>query len=44
MLNRRRFLTSTAVAGVAGFAALHLSPALAQDAPQIQIFVPAAPG
>ncbi|TIU77610.1 MAG: tripartite tricarboxylate transporter substrate binding protein BugD, partial [Mesorhizobium sp.] len=35
---------STAAAGAAGFAALHLSPAFAQDAPQIQIFVPAAPG
>jgi putative tricarboxylic transport membrane protein len=44
MLNRRRFLMSTAAAGAAGFAALHLSPAFAQDAPQIQIFVPAAPG
>ncbi|TIL81187.1 MAG: twin-arginine translocation signal domain-containing protein [Mesorhizobium sp.] len=44
MLNRRGFLTSTAAAGAAGFAALHLSPAFAQDAPQIQIFVPAAPG
>ncbi|TIT92619.1 MAG: tripartite tricarboxylate transporter substrate binding protein, partial [Mesorhizobium sp.] len=40
MLNRRRFLTSTA----AGFAALHFAPAFAQDTPQIQIFVPAAPG
>ncbi|TIX93825.1 MAG: twin-arginine translocation signal domain-containing protein, partial [Mesorhizobium sp.] len=26
MLNRRRFLMSTAAAGAAGFAALHLSP------------------
>ncbi|TIW73317.1 MAG: tripartite tricarboxylate transporter substrate binding protein, partial [Mesorhizobium sp.] len=33
MLNRRRFLTSTA----AGFAALHFTPAFAQDAPQLQI-------
>ncbi|TIT75839.1 MAG: tripartite tricarboxylate transporter substrate binding protein, partial [Mesorhizobium sp.] len=40
MLNRRRFLTSTA----AGIAALHFTPAFAQDAPQLQIFVPAAPG
>ncbi|TIU00041.1 MAG: tripartite tricarboxylate transporter substrate binding protein, partial [Mesorhizobium sp.] len=40
MLNRRRFLSTTA----AGFAALHFGPAFAQDAPQIQIFVPAAPG
>ncbi|RRI07728.1 tripartite tricarboxylate transporter substrate binding protein [Mesorhizobium tamadayense] len=44
MLNRRRFLTTTAAAGAAGFAALHLTLAFAQDAPQIQIFVPAAPG
>ena len=44
MLNRRRFLMSTAAAGAAGFAASHLTPAFAQDAPQIQIFVPAAPG
>ena len=44
MLNRRRFLMSTAAAGAAGFVATHLTPAFAQDAPQIQIFVPAAPG
>lgn len=44
MLNRRKFLTSTAAVGAAGFTALHFTPALAQDVPQIQIFVPAAPG
>ena len=44
MLNRRKFLMSTAAAGAAGFVASHLTPAFAQDAPQIQIFVPAAPG
>ncbi|QND56702.1 Bug family tripartite tricarboxylate transporter substrate binding protein [Mesorhizobium huakuii] len=44
MLNRRRFLMSTAAAGAAGLAGLHLTPAFAEGAPQIQIFVPAAPG
>ena len=44
MLNRRRFLMSTAAAGTAGLAGLHLIPAFAEGAPQIQIFVPAAPG
>ncbi|MER9129312.1 tripartite tricarboxylate transporter substrate-binding protein [Mesorhizobium sp. M0768] len=44
MLNRRRFLMSTAAAGAAGLAASHFIPAFAQDAPQLQIFVPAAPG
>lgn len=40
MLNRRAFLASTA----AGLVAAHLAPALAADAPQLEIFVPAAPG
>ncbi|TIX45437.1 MAG: twin-arginine translocation signal domain-containing protein, partial [Mesorhizobium sp.] len=44
MLNRRRFLMSTAAAGAAGLAVSHFVPAFAQDAPQLQIFVPAAPG
>ena len=41
MLDRREFLATTAAAGLA--AALPFG-ALAQDAPQIQLFVPAAPG
>ncbi|MBN9242232.1 MAG: tripartite tricarboxylate transporter substrate binding protein [Mesorhizobium sp.] len=40
MLNRRAFLASTA----AGLVAAHLAPAFAADAPQLEIFVPAAPG
>jgi putative tricarboxylic transport membrane protein len=44
MLNRRRFLMNTAAASAAGLAGLHLTPAFAEGAPQIQIFVPAAPG
>lgn len=40
MLNRRAFLASTA----AGLVAAHLTPAFAADAPQLEIFVPAAPG
>ena len=40
MLNRRRFLMSTA----AGIAGLHFTPACAQDATPISIFVAAAPG
>ncbi|KQZ33275.1 C4-dicarboxylate ABC transporter substrate-binding protein [Mesorhizobium sp. Root552] len=44
MLNRRRFLAGTAMAGVAGLVASHTTLALAQDAPQLSIFVPAAPG
>jgi putative tricarboxylic transport membrane protein len=44
MLNRRRFLAGTAIAGAAGLAASHISLAFAQDAPQLSIFVPAAPG
>ncbi|RVA05795.1 tripartite tricarboxylate transporter substrate binding protein, partial [Mesorhizobium sp. M7A.F.Ca.US.002.01.1.1] len=43
MLDRRRFLMSTAAVG-AGLMTSHLSPALAEGAPQIQLFVPAAPG
>ncbi|RWB00038.1 MAG: tripartite tricarboxylate transporter substrate binding protein [Mesorhizobium sp.] len=43
MLNRRRFLMSTAAVG-AGLMTSHLSPAYAEGAPQIQLFVPAAPG
>lgn len=42
MLNRREFLATTAAIGLA--AAFPLNGALAQDAPQLQIFVPAAPG
>lgn len=41
MLNRREFLATTAAAGLA---AAFPFGALAQDAPQIQLFVPAAPG
>jgi putative tricarboxylic transport membrane protein len=41
MLNRREFLTTTAAVGLA---AAFPFGALAQDAPQIQLFVPAAPG
>lgn len=44
MLNRRRFLAGTAMAGVAGLAASHATFALAQGLPQLSIFVPAAPG
>ncbi|AZO52985.1 MULTISPECIES: tripartite tricarboxylate transporter substrate binding protein [unclassified Mesorhizobium] len=44
MLNRRRFLMSTAAAGAAGLGASRFSPASAEGAPQIQVFVPAAPG
>ena len=41
MLNRREFLATTAAVGLA---AAFPFGALAQDAPQIQLFVPAAPG
>ena len=41
MLNRREFLATTAAAGLA---AAFPFGALAQDAPQIQLFEPAAPG
>jgi len=41
MLNRREFLATTATAGLA---AAFPFGALAQDAPQLQLFVPAAPG
>ena len=41
MLNRREFL---ATAAAAGLAAAFPFGALAQDAPQLQLFVPAAPG
>lgn len=41
MLNRREFLVTTAAVGLA---AAFPFGALAQDAPQIQLFVPAAPG
>jgi putative tricarboxylic transport membrane protein len=44
MLNRRKFLASTAAMGAAGIVASHLTPAFAADAPQLEIFVPAAPG
>jgi putative tricarboxylic transport membrane protein len=44
MLNRRRFLASTAIAGVAGLVASRATLAVAQDLPQLSIFVPAAPG
>ncbi len=43
MLNRREFLMTT-VAASAAMTAFPLAGALAQDAPQLQIFVPAAPG
>lgn len=43
MLDRRKFLASTAAAA-AGFMASHLAPAFAQSAPQLDLFVPAAPG
>ena len=43
MLNRRKFLASAAV-GAAGIVASRLTPAFAADAPQLEIFVPAAPG
>ena len=36
MLNRRRFLAGTAMAGVAGLVASHTTLALAQDAPQLR--------
>ena len=42
MLNRREFLVTTAAAAVA--TAFPFATAFAQDAPQIQLFVPAAPG
>ena len=42
MLNRREFLATTAAAGA--LAAFPFGHALAQDAPQLQLFVPAAPG
>ena len=41
MLNRREFLATTAAVGLA---AAFPFGVLAQDAPQIQLFVPAAPG
>ena len=42
MLNRREFLATTAAAGA--LAAFPFARAVAQDAPQLQLFVPAAPG
>jgi putative tricarboxylic transport membrane protein len=42
MLNRRDFLMTTAAGAV--MTAFPLASAFAQDAPQLQIFVPAAPG
>ena len=42
MLNRREFLATTAAVGLA--AAFPLAGAIAQDAPQLKLFVPAAPG
>lgn len=42
MLNRREFLATTAAGAV--LAGLPFSGALAQDAPQLSLFVPAAPG
>lgn len=44
MLNRRELLKSTAAIGAAGLAAAYAGPVLAQDAPQLDLFVPAAPG
>ena len=44
MLSRRTFLMSTVAAGSAAAAGLPLGTAFAQEAPQVQIFVPAAPG
>ena len=40
MLNRRAFLASTAAVGLAA----SMLPAFAQNAPQLELFVPAAPG
>jgi putative tricarboxylic transport membrane protein len=42
MLNRREFLVTTAAVGLA--TAFPFAGAFAQDAPQLQLFVPAAPG
>ena len=42
MLNRREFLATTAAVGLA--AAFPFAGAFAQDAPQLKLFVPAAPG
>lgn len=44
MLNRRKFLASTAAAGAAGLVSSTFTPAFAQDAQQLALFVPAAPG
>ena len=44
MLSRRTFLMSTVAAGRAAVAGLPLGMAAAQEPPQLQIFVPAAPG
>jgi putative tricarboxylic transport membrane protein len=44
MLSRRTFLMSTVAAGGAAMSGLPLGKASAQDAPQINLFVPAAPG
>ncbi len=44
MLNRREFLAGTAMAGAAGFVLANSGLALAQSAPQLELFVPAAPG
>ena len=43
MLSRRSFLMTGAAVGAAGLAGLRTGPAFAQ-APQLNIFVPAAPG
>ncbi|MET0940199.1 MAG: tripartite tricarboxylate transporter substrate-binding protein [Mesorhizobium sp.] len=44
MLSRRTFLMSTVAAGGAAVAGLPLGMAAAQEPPQLQMFVPAAPG
>ena len=44
MLDRRSLLLRSLVLAVAGLAAAGTMPAIAQDAPQLQMFVPAAPG
>lgn len=44
MINRRKFLANTSFAVATAFALSVASPVWAQSAPQLQIFVPAAPG
>jgi putative tricarboxylic transport membrane protein len=44
MLDRRSLLTRGLAFGLAGLLAMGAAPVFAQDAPQLQMFVPAAPG